>query len=354
MGRSSMRILIASDAWHPQVNGVVRTFVTVARELDALGHEVHVIGPDRFPTVPMPSYPEVRLAVAAKTRLGRIVDEIRPDAIHIPVEGPVGLAARRLCNDRGWPFTSSYHTRAGLYFEAKFGIPERFVLAIQRWFHSSSAGFMVQTDTLERELAAEGFKNIQRWCRGVDTDLFRPVPTDGLLDHLPRPIFAYIGRVSAEKNLEAFLGLDLPGSKLVVGAGPQLEDYRERFTDVAFTGLKSGGDLARHYSLADVFVFPSRFETFGLVLLEALACGVPIAAYPVPGPLDVIGDAPVGVLSENLRQAALDALLIPRERCRAFAQGFSWRQSAQQFAANLVPISRANERVAHAGRPAAA
>lgn len=334
-----MRILIASDAWEPQVNGVVRTLRTTVGELEAMGHEVHVIGPDRFVTVPMPTYPEIRLAVAPKLRLERLVDELAPDAIHIPVEGPVGLAARSLCLDRGWPFTTSYHTRAGLYFETKLGIPERWVLMIQRWFHNAGNGFMVQTDTLERELAEIGFTNIRRWCRGVDTRLFRPVAADGLLDHLPRPIFSYIGRVSAEKNLEAFLGLDLPGSKMIVGDGPELEEYREKYPAVLFTGFKAGDELAQHYSASDVFVFPSRFETFGLVLLEALACGLPVAAYPVPGPLDVLGGSDVAVLSEDLREAALQALSIPKDRCRLYAERFSWRRSAEEFVANLAPIA---------------
>lgn len=332
-----MRILIATDAWHPQINGVVRTLDTVARELRALGHEVEVIGPDRFATVPMPSYPEIRVAVAPGRRLARLVDAFRPDAVHVPVEGPIGLAARRLCLRRGWPFTTSYHTRAGLYFQAKFGIPHGLVLAFQRWFHNAGAGFMVQTDSLERELKAKGFTNIRRWCRGVDTELFRPRAAEGALD-LPRPIFTYVGRVSAEKNLGDFLALDLPGTKLVVGDGPQLAEYRRRYPGVVFAGWKQGEELSRCYSASDVLVLPSRFETFGLVLLEALACGLPVAAYPVPGPIDVIGDAPVGVLDNDLRQAALRALSIPRGSCREFATRFSWRRSAEEFAGNLIPI----------------
>ena len=333
-----MRILIASDAWLPQVNGVVRTFTTVVRELEAMGHQVRVVGPDRFATVPMPSYPEIRLALASKSQVARLVEAFEPDAIHIPVEGPIGFATRRLCLERGWAFSSSYHTRAGLYFEEKFGIPERLVLGVQRWFHNAGASFMVQTDTLERELGCQGFKNIRRWCRGVDTAAFRPMAAAAELSVLKRPIFAYVGRVSTEKNLDLFLGLDLPGTKLVVGDGPQLGTYRQHYPDTVFTGYKAGDDLVRAYSAADVFVLPSRFETFGLALLEALACGVPVAALPVPGPLDVIGDAPVGVLSEDLRGAALQALGIPRDRCRAYAETFSWRRSAEEFAANLVPI----------------
>lgn len=345
-----MRILIATDAWHPQVNGVVRTLDTIARELKALGHEVIVIGPDRFLTLPMPSYPEVRIALAPGRRLARLLDEIRPEAVHIPVEGPIGFAARRHCLRRGWPFTTSFHTRAGLYFQQKFGLPSDLALAWQRWFHNAGAGLMVQTDSLEQELRAKGFKNIRRWCRGVDTELFRPLPGPHGLD-LPRPIFTYVGRVSSEKNIEDFLALDLPGTKLVVGGGPQLEDYRRRYPEVVFAGWKTGEDLVRAYAASDVFVFPSRFETFGLVLLEALACGVPVAAYPVHGPIDVIGDNPVGMLDHDLRRAALAALSIPRTACRAFALRFSWRHSAEEFLANLRPIGRGSPQTA-AGRSA--
>jgi glycosyltransferase involved in cell wall biosynthesis len=317
---------------------------TVAHELERLGHAVEVIGPDRFPSVPMPSYPEIRVAMTTRRRVGRMIEAFRPDAVHIPVEGPVGLAARRHCLKRGWPFTTSYHTRAGLYFQEKFGVPNDLVLALQRWFHNAGNGFMVQTDSLERELKAKGFANIKRWCRGVDTELFQPRSADGLLD-LPRPVFTYVGRVSAEKNLGDFLALNLPGSKLVVGDGPQLREYRQRFPEVVFAGWKQGQDLSRYYSASNVLVLPSRFETFGLVLLEALACGLPVAAYPVPGPLDVIGTAPVGVLDDDLRQAALRALSIPRGLCREFATHFSWRRSAEEFAGNLIPVRRLRQRL---------
>jgi len=248
-----MRILIASDAWHPQINGVVRTLDAVVDELRALGDEVEVLGPDRFATVPMPSYPEVRIAVAPGRNLTRLMDQFRPDAVHIPVEGPIGLAARRHCLRRRWPFTTSYHTRAGIYFEEKFGVPNDLVLALQRWFHNAGNGFMVQTDSLEQELRNKGFVNIRRWSRGVDTELFRPVSAQGLLD-LPRPVFTYVGRVSSEKNLDDFLVLDLPGSKVVVGDGPQLATYRERYPDVLFAGWKKGEELSRYYSASDVFV----------------------------------------------------------------------------------------------------
>lgn len=331
-----MRILLATDAWFPQINGVVRTLSTIVKELSQLGHEVHVIGPDRFRTIPAPSYPEVRLAVFPGRQVARLMDALAPDAVHIPVEGPIGYAARRHCLRRGWPFTTSFHTRAGDYFKAKFGIPPGVLFALQRWFHNAGAGFMVQTDSLERELRARGFANIRRWCRGVDTDLFRPCPP--ALPDLPRPVFGYVGRVSSEKNLEDFLRLDLPGTKLVVGDGPQLRQYRAQYPQAVFVGYKTGEELARHYATLDVFVMPSRFETFGLVILEALACGVPVAAYPVHGPIDILGGSSVGVLDHNLRAAALKALEIPRAACRDFALRFSWRRSAEEFLANLVPI----------------
>ena len=351
-----MRIVIATDAWLPQINGVVRTLSTIARELEAMGHRVAVIGPDRFVTVPLPSYPEIRLAVAPGRPLARLLDAIAPDAVHVPVEGPIGLAARRHCLKRGWPFTTSYHTHAGLYLEAKLGISGRYARAWQRWFHNAGRGLMVQTDTLERDLDATGFRNLRRWCRGVDTEHFRPIEGPPPFD-LPRPIFTYAGRVSAEKRLEDFFRLELPGTKLVVGEGPQLAEYRARYPEVVFAGWQTGDDLVRHYAASDVFVLPSRFETFGLVLLEALACGVPVAAYPVHGPLDVIGTAPVGVLDEDLRTAALRALDISRQACRAFALQFSWRRSAEDFLANLVPIPAAlraahHDHLALAGRGA--
>lgn len=340
-----MRILLATDAWVPQINGVVRALSTTVRELEALGHRVEVIGPDRFRTVPAPSYPEVRLAVAPGRALARMVEDFAPEAVHIPVEGPIGLAARRLCLKRGWPFTTSFHTRFGDYFARKFRISADIPFALQRWFHNAGSGFMVQTDTLERELRGRGFRNIRRWGRAVDTGLFRPFDGDPGFDRdflgLPRPVFLNVGRVSAEKNLEDFLRLELPGSKVVVGDGPQLADYRARYPGVHFLGYRTGDDLARHFAAADVFVFPSRFETFGLVALESLACGTPVAAYPVPGPLDVIGDRPVGALDEDLRAAALRCLEIDRTACRAFAEGFSWRRCTEEFVANLAPIAPA-------------
>jgi glycosyltransferase involved in cell wall biosynthesis len=331
-----MRLLIPTDAWHPQVNGVVRTLGTVVRELETLGHEVNVVGPDRFRTVPAPGYPEIRLAVAPRRRLARIMDDWRPDAVHVPVEGPIGWAARAICRSRGWPFTSSYHTRMGDYVRAKYGLPPGIGFAVQRRFHAPASALLVQTPTLERELSARGFANIRRWGRGVDIARFRPVPGADL--GLPRPVFACVGRVSTEKNLDAFLSLDLPGTKVVVGDGPQRRRYERRHPGAVFLGWRTGDDLAFAYSAADAMVFPSRFETFGLVVLEALACGTPVAAFPVHGPIDILGGTDAGVLSEDLRAAALAALSIPRGRCRAFAETFSWRRSAEELLSHLAPI----------------
>ncbi|WP_062014824.1 glycosyltransferase family 1 protein [Aureimonas sp. AU4] len=339
-----MRILIATDAWTPQINGVVRVFQVTAGHLRGFGHEVEVVGPDRFPlTLPAPGYPEVRLAVAPGRRLRRLIEDFRPDAIHVPVEGPIGLAARRYCRRRRIPFTTSFHTRFADYFEKRIGGGGRFALAAQRWFHRGGRAIMVQTDTLERELTASGFGPVRRWGRAVDTQGFRPLRGEPGFDadflNLPRPIFLYLGRVSPEKNLADFLALDLPGSKVVVGDGPALPALRARFPAAHFLGYRTGHDLARHFSAADVFVFPSRFETFGLVVLESLSCGTPVAALPVPGPLDILGPAPtVARLSEDLRAAALEALAIDRTACRRFAEGFSWEECTREFECNLEPI----------------
>jgi glycosyltransferase involved in cell wall biosynthesis len=338
-----MRVIIATDAWHPQVNGVVRVMETTAREMRALGHEVKIVSPQDFMSVPAPGYREVRLALATARAFGAIADGFRPDAIHIPVEGPVGMAARRWCLRNRFAFTSSYHTRFGDFFAHRTGLDEGFANAWQRWFHAPSSAFMVQTPRLERELAELGFRNIVPWTRGVDTALFKPWRKERGFDadflNLPRPIFMYLGRVSLEKNLDAFLGLDLPGSKVVVGGGPHFDHYQTRHPKVLFTGPKHGDAVAQHLSAADVFVFPSRFETYGLVITEALACGTPVAAFPVRGPADIIGNADVGVLSEDLRAAALAALEINRDRCRAFALPHSWRTATEQFIGQLVPLS---------------
>ncbi len=332
-----MRILIVSDAWVPQINGVVRTLQKTRAELEALGHVVEVVGPERFRTMPCPTYPEIPLALFPARGLTEIVDAWQPESIHIATEGPLGQATRKLCVKRGWAFTTSFHTRFPEYIEARFGIPERWIYRFMRGFHNQATRTLVTTPSMKARLEERGFRNLVIWSRGVDTQQFHPF-AERVID-LPRPIFMNIGRVAVEKNLEAFLKLDLPGSKLVVGDGPMLEQLRRAYPEVTFVGAKQGEELARYYALGDVFVFPSRTDTFGLVLLEALASGVPVAAFPVEGPIDVVTDPAVGMLDEDLRAACLGALGKDREACRAHALRFSWSACAQTFQDNLVPLT---------------
>ena len=295
-----------------------------------------MITPDQFHSLPCPTYPEIRLAVRPGPRMARMIESHRPCAIHIATEGPLGWAARNFCVRRNLPFTTAYHTRFPEYVHARFRVPVALTYAVVRRFHAPASAVMVSTQGIQVELERRGFRNIRRWSRGVDTRLFHPRPT--AFPELPRPVFLYVGRIAVEKNIQAFLDLDLPGSKLGVGDGPLLPQLRRRHPTVHFTGARLGEDLAACYASADVFVFPSRTDTFGLVLLEALASGVPVAAYPVAGPNDVIGDAPVGVLDEDLGRAALAALQIPRAQCRSYAESFAWEASARQFLANLAPF----------------
>ncbi len=329
-----MRILVVSDAWYPQVNGVVRTVATVARELEAMGHIVLVVGPDRFRTIPMPTYPDIRLALFPRRTLDRIIAEFRPDVLHIATEGPLGLSARAFARRHGWQFTTSFHTKFAEYLKARTGIPLGLTYAWLRRFHNSSNGMMVATATLGRDLAARGFNQIRAWSRGVDLTLFRPVPRTAFGD-LPRPIFAYVGRVAIEKNIGAFLELDLPGTKVVVGGGPQLEELKSKYPTAHFLGPRTNGQLVAAYASADVMVFPSRTDTFGLVLLESLACGTPVAAFPVTGPLDIVTPE-VGSLNEDLKAACLDALTKDRAACRTYAERFSWTACTELFVEHLV------------------
>ncbi len=333
------RILIVTDAWKPQVNGVVRTMTTVIGELAAMGHEVEAIGPDRFRTVPCPTYPDIRLSLFPSRKLAEMSESFRPDAMHVSTEGPLGMAARRWAIRRGAAFTTAFHTRFAEYINARTGIPVGPIYAWMRWFHGAGSGMMVATQSLREDLAARGFRNIRAWNRGVDLGLFRPFGRGDFLD-LPRPVFIYIGRVAVEKNIGAFLDLDLPGSKVVVGGGPQLDSLKRSYPNVLFTGPRFGEELARCYGSADVFVFPSLTDTFGLVILEALACGTPVAAYPVTGPRDVLTGAEghVGAIDDDLRAAALNALDADRSACRRHAERYSWRACAETFLSNLVPI----------------
>lgn len=272
--------------------------------------------------------------------MARIIDQFRPCAIHIATEGPLGMTARRYCIKRDIPFTTAFHTKFPEYVHARFGVPIAWTYKVMCWFHGPSRSIMVATQTIEDELIKWGLGNIKRWTRGVDTELFRPRDKNFL--NLPRPISLYVGRVAVEKNIKAFLDLDLPGSKLVVGDGPQRAELTTAYPDVHFVGAKEGEDLAKHFAASDVFVFPSRTDTFGLVMLEALASGIPVAAYPVPGPLDVIGDNPVGCLDENLKHAVSAALKIDPSLCRGYALGFSWETSVQQFLNNVYPFETDN------------
>ncbi len=328
------RVLLVTDAWAPQVNGVVRTLEILGKDLSALGHSVRYATPQGRFTLPLPSYPEVRLAVFPRRSLQTMIDDFAPDAIHIATEGTLGLSARAICLRRNIPFTTSFHTRFPEYVRARLPfIPEALVYRFLRWFHGPARAMMVATPTLQRELEAHGFTNTRIWSRGVDVEMFRPI-ADAKLPY-PGPIFLYVGRVAIEKNLDAFLSLDLPGTKVVIGDGPARDQLARRYPDAKFLGPKTGEDLVRHYAAADVFVFPSKTDTFGLVMLEALACGVPVAAFPVQGPCDVIGGAPVGALREDLGEACVRALEIPREACRSFALTRSWRACTEQFLANL-------------------
>ena len=337
-----MRILVVSDAWLPQVNGVVRTLDTLKTELERTGHDVVMVTPDRFRTIACPTYPEIRLAFRPGPKVARMIKAAQPCAIHIATEGPLGWAARRYCIRAGLPFTTAYHTKFPEYIQARFRVPLPISYAVMRRFHGRSSSVMVATQGIENELTKRGFGHISRWSRGVDTELFHPRPEakseTGPFAGLPRPIFLYVGRVAVEKNIEAFLALDLPGTKAVVGDGPQLEEMKRRHPEVRFAGARFGEDLAHHYAAGDVFVFPSRTDTFGLVLLEALASGLPVAAYPVPGPADVIGDSPVGVLDPDLGKAARAAVSIDPALCRAYALEFSWAASTRQFVDNLAPF----------------
>ena len=341
-----MRIAIITDAWQPQVNGVVRTLGTVIANLRHRGHEVEVIAPDQFRSFPCPTYPEIRLALAGPRKVGGRIADFAPDAVHIATEGPLGWAARRWCLRHGQRFTTAYHTQFPQYLARRTGLPEGLFWPAIRAFHRPSAGIMVATVSIADQLRAQGLHQIRPWSRGVDTALFMPVrlPPD-LFFTLPRPIQLYVGRVAVEKNVEAFLATRHPGSKVVVGDGPALAAMKARFPDAHFLGRKSGEDLAACYAGADVFVFPSRTDTFGLVMIEALACGTPVAAFPVPGPLDVL-DAQSGVMDDCLDTAIAGALALDRDHCLARGHAFSWDASTDQFLASLAPVRAAETRPA--------
>jgi glycosyltransferase involved in cell wall biosynthesis len=331
-----MRIALITDAWSPQMNGVVRTLQAITRLLAQWGHELLVISPDQYRSIPCPSYPEIRLALVTGRSVGQRIANFAPDAVHIATEGPLGLAARRHCLGRGLPFTTAYHTQFPDYVAHRTGLPASWFWSYIRWFHGPSSGIMVATESVRAELRAHGLDRLREWSRGVDLAAFGPgiEPPDFYWD-LPRPIQLYVGRVAVEKNIEAFLRSTTPGSKVVVGDGPALARLRREFPEVHFVGRQSGAELAACYAGADVFVFPSRTDTFGLVMIEALACGTPVAAYPVTGPVDILSDKS-GAMDEDLDAAIARALKLDREDCLAHGRSFTWEASARQFLDALV------------------
>jgi glycosyltransferase involved in cell wall biosynthesis len=328
-----MRILIATDAWRPQVNGVVHSLERMAAAAYDLGADCEFLTPQGFRTLPLPTYPDVRLAIANPREITRRIEAIAPDHIHIATEGPIGLATRFHCRRAGLIFTTSYHTRFPEYIWARAPIPVNFTYGLLRWFHAPAAAVMAPTTTMRDELTRRGFARVRVWSRGVDHTLYYPRAVQAL--DLPRPIFLYVGRLAVEKNLPALLDLDLPGSTVIVGDGPARASLQSAYPKAHFLGARSGEALAKIYASADVFVFPSHTDTFGIVLVEAMASGLPVAAFPVAGPLDVIGDSGAGALHGDLRVACLEALTIPGEIARQHSVKFSWTESARQFLGNI-------------------
>ena len=339
-----MKIVIVTDAWLPQVNGVVTTLVELARDLEARGHELVLIEPSAFKRFACPGYAEIELAWRPGAKVAKRIDDAGADAIHIATEGPLGSAARRHCLRRKLAFTTAFHTRFPDILAKALHLPASWGYAWFRRFHAPSSGVMVPTEGMLAILQQHRFERLLRWSHGVDLGLFRPV--EALPLDLPRPVFLHVGRISYEKNLEAFLRLELPGSKLVYGVGPLLPKLREAYPQVHWRGVVPRETLPAIYSAADAFVFPSHSETFGLVMLEAMACGTPVAAFPVAGPLDVVGDSDGGVLDDDLARAAMQALQVPRERARARALEFDWERVCDQFISFLVPAGGPVGRVA--------
>ena len=333
-----MKIAIVSDAWAPQVNGVVRTLQAVRAVLEGQGHEVLVISPDLFRSVPCPTYPEIRLALAGSGRVGDMLAMFAPDAIHLATEGPLCVAARRWCLRRGLPFTTAYHTQFPDYVSARSGVPAEWVWRYIQWVHRPAQAILASTPSIRATLVDHGLDQVRHWGRGVDLthfhDRVRPHPS---LLHLPRPLQLYVGRVAVEKNIEAFLGSGHPGTKIIVGDGPAREKLAAKHPKAIFMGARFGGELASIYAAADVFVFPSRTDTFGLVMIEALACGTPVAAYPVTGPVDVLTPA-TGAMDPDLDRAIAAALTRDRRDCADYARCFTWEASAAQFVEALSPL----------------
>ncbi|OZI62929.1 glycosyltransferase family 4 protein [Bordetella genomosp. 11] len=343
-----MLIALVTDAWHPQVNGVVRTWTTMLKILAGWGHEVIVISPEGSRTVPAPSEPDLRLCIQPARQLKRLLGDVVPDALHIATEGPLGLAARRMALRRGWRFTTSFHTMFPDYLQARMGIPAWLPWRYMQWFHKPSQRVLVPTPTVRDTVGRHGLKNLQVWSRGVDAQRFQP-GADEVFADLPRPVFLSVGRVAREKNLDAFLSLDLPGSKVVVGGGPDEDRLRRKYPDARFTGMQSDDVLPGYYAAADVFVFPSLTDTFGLVMLEALACGTPVAAFRTDAPMAVIEDGVTGCLRDDLRQACLQARALDRAVVRQHALTRTWDAIATDLLNALVPLTPATRyNIAHA------
>ncbi len=334
---SHKHLVIVTDAWHPQVNGVVRTLMNTSREIQALGYRVSMITPEAFRSVPCPSYPEIRLALTTSRTIEAKIEALAPDALHIATEGPLGWAARAAAKRRGWQFTTAFHTRFPEYVNARTGIPVSWLYALFRRFHAPSRAVLAPTQAIIDDLNQWRFSNVTYWSRGVDHNIFYP-RCEQSPPKPDKPIFIYVGRLAVEKNIEAFLSLDLPGEKWVAGEGPLEANLKARYPAVNWIGVLPQDKLAEVYSQADVFVFPSLTDTFGLVMVEAMACGLPVAAYPVAGPIDVVGTSRAGVLSNDLRQACLDCLDIPRQAALERAAQFTWQAATQQFEAALVPM----------------
>jgi glycosyltransferase involved in cell wall biosynthesis len=329
------RILIVTDAWSPQVNGVVRTLQSVRAQLIGMGHDVEVIGPDRFTTLPCPTYPEIRLAMVTPRAIGRMISAFDPDAVHLATEGPLCLAARAWCLRRGIRFTTAYHTNFPDYVQSRTGLSPDWFWPYFRWFHGPASAVLTSTPSIRTGLHRAGIRQTHHWGRGVDLALFKPEgPEHAAFADLPGPILLYVGRVAVEKNIEAFLALDAPGSKVVVGEGPARAVLQAKYPDALFLGLQTGEALASAYRSADAFIFPSKTDTFGLVMIEALACGTPVAAFPVMGPVDVLNER-VGAMDEQLEVAVARALRLSRRDCAIYGGQFSWRRSAEEFLQSL-------------------
>jgi len=342
------RICIVTDAWRPQVNGVVRTLEKLRQELRKTGRQIFMLSPQLFKTVPMPSYPEIRISLNSRFKVPAILRRWQPEAVHIATEGPLGWAARRWCMRNHIPFTTAYHTAFPEYIAARTPFPADWFYPMFRRFHAASDGTLVATETVRAQLAAKGFVNIMPWTRGVDQQLFHSGYAK-IFTKLTGPIQLYVGRVAVEKNIEAFLETNVPGTKVVVGDGPALETLKKAYPDTVFVGALFGAELAQAYASADVFVFPSKTDTFGLVMIESLGCGTPVAAYPVQGPLDVLGrdgtgpfddwDQPIASLQDDLEAAIKTALTLDRAACSQFAKHYSWEEVTRQFLSALSPIN---------------